>query len=108
MFDGILDGDADDGKFMFTPTRDDYISGTYVPGTYTVTIKGTAAASETPLTDSDTATFDIILTDPCDPPTLTPPADLTDQVYTLTDNAHPDYLTAAWTISPDYCEVDFT
>ena len=105
-FDGMLDGDDTDGKFTFTPTRDDYINGDYIPGTYTVTIKGTAIAADV-LTE-DTADFDIILTDPCDPPTITPPADLIDQVYTLTDNSKADYVTAAWTISPDYCELDFT
>lgn len=46
--------------------------------------------------------------DPCDPPTLTKPTDLTDQSYTITDIAHPDYKTQAWTISPDYCEADFS
>jgi hypothetical protein len=35
------------------------------------------------------------------------PADLIDQVYTITDDSHPNYKTAAWTITPDYCEVDF-
>lgn len=58
--------------------------------------------------ESAETSFIITLTDPCDPPTLTKPTDLTDQSYTITDIAHPDYKTQAWTISPDYCDADFT
>lgn len=41
FFDGIYDGSGTDGKFGITPTRNDYISGKYKPGRYTVCIEGT-------------------------------------------------------------------
>jgi len=50
----------------------------------------------------------MIIVDPCDPPTFEPPSDLIDQFYTLTDTGREDYVTAAWTITPSFCEVDFT
>ena len=99
-----MDDNGTDGQWRFVPTQADYLSGKYAPGEYIVEITGTTRVSQ----ESKKAYFNIILTDPCDPPTITPPADLVDQVYTLTDQSHADYITAAWTVSPDYCEVDFT
>ena len=104
FFDGIMNDDGTDGNFRFVPTRDDYISGKFKPGTYIVEISGTTAVSQ----ETEKANISIVLEDPCDPPTITPPADLVDQFYTLTDQAHTDYTTASWTVSPDYCELDYS
>jgi len=41
-FDGVIDGTSTDGQLIFTPTLTDYQNGTYEPGTYVVTITGTA------------------------------------------------------------------
>ena len=99
-----MDDNGTDGQFRFVPTEADYISGKYLPGEYIVEITGTTRVSQ----ESKKAYFNMILTDPCDPSSIQPPADLVDQVYTLTDTSHADYITAAWTITPTFCEVDFT
>ena len=104
MFDGIIDGNGTDGKFRFVPTEDDYKNGTYLPGEYIVEITGCTKVSQ----ECKKAYFNIILADPCDPPTLEPPSDLIDQTYTLTDTSRADYITAGWTISPSYCKVEFS
>jgi len=64
-FDPSLDGDATDGKIGIAPTPEDYTSGKFPPGEYTVTICGETQASD----DEDCAEFTIVLKDPCDPPT---------------------------------------
>ena len=83
---------------------EDYQNGTVLPGEYIVEITGTTQVSQ----DSEKAYFNMIIEDPCDPPTIQPPSDLIDQRYTLTDTSRADYVTAAWTITPSFCEVDFT
>ena len=58
-FDGVMDGAGDDGKLVFTATRQNYIDADFVPGTYTVTIRGTPnKAEDARFAD---ATFDIVL-----------------------------------------------
>ena len=59
--------DTTTGSFTFSADSDDYKSGDFIPGTYTVTITGTAVGSS-PLKD-DTTTMSFTLVDPCDPPT---------------------------------------
>ena len=45
-FDGVFNGDPTDGVLTFVATETDYTSGNYRPGEYTVTITGTADASD--------------------------------------------------------------
>lgn len=80
-YDFVLDGTVDDGKLTFSATPQDYADGTYVPGTYTVTIKG-CAKKAVPEQCAD-KTFDIVLLDPCDPPTDIEAPDYIDIAYTL-------------------------
>ena len=53
------------------------------------------------------AKFTITLLDPCDPPQVTLAAEPDDQVYTLTDLAHPD-VTVQFSVQPDYCPVTYS
>ena len=48
IFDGIFDDDSvtTDGELSFTATEEDYTSGKYVPGEYTVTITGVVDESD--------------------------------------------------------------
>lgn len=102
-FDGVMDGSLTDGTLVFTPTRQDYIDGTYEPGEYIVTIRGQPdKASDGRTID---ATFKITLVDPCDPPTISVSA-AADQFYTLTDLSHPD-VTVSFRVEPDFCEVEY-
>lgn len=76
-----------DGKLVFVATPQDYADGKYVPGTYTVTVRGQPARATDLRTDD--ATFDIVLLDPCDPPTSLTGPGYSDIAYTLTDTAIP-------------------
>ena len=58
--------DATTGSFTITTDSSDYESGEFTPGTYTVTISGTANGSSP--SESDTTTMSFTLVDPCDPP----------------------------------------
>ena len=57
--------------------------------------------------ESDQFTIDLVVTDPCDPPTSLTKVDMENQSYTLTDTdqsySHPDF-----NISPDYCTLDYS
>ena len=79
----------------------DYTNRDVPPGTYTFTYQVAAG------TGSETFTIDLVVTDPCDPPTSLTKVALENQSYTLTDNdkfyTHPDF-----SISPDYCPVDYS
>ena len=55
------------GSFTFSADSDNYKSGNFIPGTYTVTITGTAVGSSPPKDDTTTMSFTLV--DPCDPPT---------------------------------------
>ena len=65
-FDGILNGQSTDGKFIFTPTEAQYQDGTFPPGKYDVVISGTENKATSPETLTTTITFELV--DPCDPP----------------------------------------
>ena len=71
------------------------------PGTYTITYQVTAGE------ESDMFTIDLIVPDPCDPPSSLEKVDLDDQSYILTDinrsYTHPDFV-----VSPDFCPIDYT
>ena len=100
-FDFTFDSDSSDGTGSITPTQATYESGDHPPGVYSITI--TATAKSTTLT----ATTSLTLVDVCDPPTsITAPA-LTDQSYTITDIAYPDYTHPSWTVVPNYCPVKY-
>ena len=86
-FDGVPDNGLVDGKLVFVATPQDYADGTYVPGTYTVTVRGQPARATDQRTDD--ATFDIVLLDPCDPPTSLTAPGYGNISYTLTDAAIP-------------------
>ena len=61
---------ATTGTLALTATLDNYTDMDYAPGTYTVTIIGTATKSG----QTQTSSYSFTLVDPCDPPTsLTPP-----------------------------------
>ena len=56
---------------------------------------------------SDTFSIDLVVPDPCDPPTSLTKVDFENQSYTLTDTGrsytHPDF-----SISPNYCPIDYS
>ena len=56
---------SEDGTLTITLTPEDYESGNYPPGVYTVTIEGSVIGSDT----SATTTYTFKLVDSCDPPT---------------------------------------
>ena len=74
----------------------DYTSEDVPPGAYSFTYLVEAGI------ESDQFTIDLVVTDPCDPPTSLTKVDMENQSYTLTDTdksyTHPDF-----NISPDYC-----
>ena len=81
-FDGVIDRTPTDGKLVFVATAQDYIDGTFVPGTYEVTIRGTPnKATDNRVQD---ATFNIVLTDSCDPPVSITVVEHVDMDHTLT------------------------
>ena len=81
-FDGVFNGDASDGVLTFTASSSQYIDGSLPPGGYTVTIKG--VVSEATATTEVTATFDLVLDDPCDGPVSVTAVGLANQVVTIT------------------------
>lgn len=106
-FDGLFDNSGTDGTGSFTAPISKYTDGSYPPGDYEVTIRGTTVAATTPRTG--TTTFILTLVDPCDPPTsLTAPVPgFEDQEYTLFDSQqsyqHPDFV-----IDPPECKYTVT
>ena len=102
---GILNGVISNGQLTISADSDDYQNGTFTPGQYEVSIKGSAKGSS-PLQEA-TKTFIIALVDPCDPPISVTGTDFTNQEYTLTDNQK-EYTHPAFTVSPEYCPIVFT
>ena len=99
------DEQAIGGTIIFSATSEHYKDLVYAPGTYRVTITGTASR----LTDQliKTATFDLTLVDPCDPPTsLTKPA-FDNYMYTIADNNANPYTYPVFVVSPDYCTITY-
>lgn len=89
-----------DGELVFSASGADY-GAPYRPGTYTVTVTATVLGVTSPETRD--ATFNLVLTDPCDAPvsiSLDTPAD---QDYTLTTTALVITDPHTVTIDPDYC-----
>ena len=79
----------------------------YAPGVYQVTITGTATKSENQAKKTKTATFEITLEDPCDPPVSLTKSSFDNQEYTITDiNAEP-YIHPEFTVSPSYCPIKY-
>ena len=78
-----------------------YQSSQIAPGTYVVTVEGSGDSSDPPKKQESTYTFTLV--DPCDPPTSVTAAALTDQVYTITDDAATPYTHPVFTIDPSYC-----
>ena len=101
---GLFNGEDSDGILKFVATKEDYISGKYVPGQYEVTITGTAVESP----DTATATFVLTLIDPCDPPDNIITEQLPNQEYTITDDSKADYTVPNLQVLPEYCEVDYS
>lgn len=60
-FDGIFDGDVDEGTLSLTATTAQYLDGSLPPGTYTFTITGTPWGDQ----EQKTADFEWFLIDPC-------------------------------------------
>ena len=104
-FDGIMNGDATDGKMTFSATADDYIDNVLEPGQYLVWIKGTAVGSDPVQTQS--AFFTMTLLDPCDPPTSVGTISMDNEEYTITAAAIPK-VHEAFPIEPSYCEIEYS
>ena len=82
-FDNVYDNSGTDGVITFTADANDYIAGTFTPGTFKIEIEGTARKNGV-LTES--AFILMTLVDSCNPPVeITNPLPLVDQQYTLTD-----------------------
>lgn len=92
-----------DGKLSFTATGDDYSNDVYPPGTYTVTILGTATESG----QTQTATFEMTLTDVCNPPTTLTAPGYADQSYVLTQTGQ-SYTPTNFVPEPAWCPFSTT
>jgi hypothetical protein len=75
---------------------------------YEVTISGTAVkALDDYLPENTlTTTFELTILDPCDPSTITNLPELTNQVYTITDEEMQYTVPTTYIINPYYCEVE--
>ena len=79
----------------------------YAPGVYVVTITGTASKSENAAKKTRTATFQITLDDPCDPPVSLAKPSFENQEYTITDDSAEPYTHPEFTVSPSYCPIKY-
>lgn len=95
-----------DGTFSFVADYNDYLSGKYPPGVYTVTIKGTASKSIDQVNLS--TTFTITLLDPCDPPQSFTVPTLSDTEYMITDDNAAAYTHPTFNIEPFYCVFNYS
>ena len=81
--------DPDSGKVTWNFNQADYTDQSVPPGTYTFTY-GVAAGDQ-----ADTFSIDLVVPDPCDPPTSLTKVAFENQSYTLTDTGesytHPDF-----------------
>jgi len=108
-FDGTYDSSTDgnsvvtDGKLTFTATSDDYTNDVRPPGTYTVTILGTATESS----ETQSATFEMTLTDVCNPPTTLTAPGYEDQSYVLTLTGQ-SYTPTDFVADPAWCPFTTT
>ena len=89
--------DNNTGTVTWNFSETDYTNQDVPPGTYTFTYEVEAG------TETQTFTVDVVLPDPCDPPTsMSPAAPFVNQDYTLTAQGqsytHPDF-----TVDPTFC-----
>lgn len=105
-FDGVFNGDASDGKFTFRASSNDYRSGDLAPGVYVVEIEGTVDGSNG--LAKQTATIEITLLDPCDPPRSVGSPVLQNQQYTLNDLSRPFYKHPNFIADPSYCKLSYS
>lgn len=75
------------------------------PGTYTFEYKVSTGGTDAAL--NPTFTFDVVLQDPCDPPTVAT-STLVDQAYTISDVSQTYTLNPLITVTPSYCGLVVT
>ena len=97
----LVNGSSGKPELSFTATEQQYIDGDVVPGVYTVTITGTATDSG----DTQTSTFDLVIADPCYPPTSITAPGIADQSYTLTTPSE-TFTPSDFQIVPTFCPFD--
>jgi len=78
-----------------------------VIGTYPLKLR--AHFSDSTKNFVDSPTFIVEIVDPCSAAVeVYPPSSLINQVYTITDNAHPGYTIPSFTPNPSWCTVTYT
>jgi len=95
------------GSLTYSIDSTKYRTGSYAPGIYVVTVKGTVVNSSSTPKRSETTTYKITLLDPCSPPVSVTAAALANQEYTITDNTK-YYTHPVFSISPSYCPLTYT
>ena len=93
------------GEISLTATENDYVNNVFRPGVFVVTITGTAVESNG--SQSQDATIEFTLKDPCDPPVSVTKAALTDQTYTLT-TTDSTYTHPVFTVVPAFCPLTYS
>ena len=106
VFDGEFNSPSQptDGMLSITVDSPKYENDNFPPGTYLITIRGTAFRAID--LRSDTVVFKLILTDVCDPPNSITAKAIGDVVYTVTTD-YADFTHAEWDISPSYCPFTY-
>ena len=92
--------DLVNNDLVLTATEDNYFDEDLIPGTYVFTITGTDPASNT-----QTATFNWVLTSPCDPPTSLDDTMQTNYSDTYTGTPQTFVLTD-FTVVPSRCQSE--